>query len=264
MKRRSIATTLILLVALALSAVLGFEAWYTSKSLERALIQEAFDGLHRTSDTIKRGLRYAMLHDDNHAVTESIRTFGQQEGMDGIRIFNKDGEVMFSSWEQELGNRVDVTADACKGCHSSGRPLAELTAHERTNIYVGNDGVRRFQVIEPIYNERDCSTADCHAHSADRKVLGVMESAISLGRIDREISRRRAGVLGVTGVTIVFVSLLIYLLTRQLVLRPIRRLLEGTRVIASGRLDHRIPVRLKNELGQLAESFNTKIGRAHV
>ncbi|HOI10369.1 MAG TPA: ATP-binding protein [Myxococcota bacterium] len=256
MKRRSIATTLIVLVALALSVVLGIEAWYTSKSLERALIQEAFDGLHRTSDTIKRGLRYAMLHDDNQAVTESIRTFGQQEGIDGIRVFNKDGEVMFSSWEQELGNRVDTTADACKGCHSSGRPLASLGAQERTNIYVGTDGVRRFQVIEPIYNERDCSTAECHAHSADRKVLGVMESAISLERIDREIARRRAGVLTVTIVTIVLVSLLIFLMTRQLVLRPIRRLLEGTRVIASGRLDHRIPVRLRNELGELAESFN--------
>lgn len=257
MKRRSIAATLILLVALALIAVLGFEAWYTSKSLERALLHEAFDGLHRTSDTIKRGMRYAMLHDDRAAVTHSIRTVGQQEGIDGIRIFNKDGAVMFSSWDQELGNRVDLTADACRGCHASGRPLAELTAQERTNIYVGADGVRRFQVIEPIYNERDCSTAECHAHSADRKVLGVMESAISLERIDREIQRRRVGVLAATAVTIVLVSLLIYLLTRQLVLRPIRRLLEGTRVIASGRLDHRIPVRVRNELGELAESFNT-------
>lgn len=257
MKRQSLAFTLILLVSLALVVVLGIEAWYTSKSLERALISEAFDGLHRTSDTIKRGLRYAMLQDDRSAITQTIQTVGRQEGIDGIRIFNKDGEVMFSSWDAEIGKQVDVASDACKGCHSSGRPLDQLESNERTNIYVGKDGIRRFQVIDPIYNERACSIGECHAHSADRKVLGVMESVISLERIDGEIATSRAKVIITTVITIILVSLVIYLLTRLLILRPIGRLLSGTRIIASGRLDHRIPIKINNELGELADSFNT-------
>ena len=112
-------------------------------------------------------------------------------------------------------------------------------------------------MIDPIYNERACSIGECHAHSADRKVLGVMESVISLERIDGEIATSRAKVIITTVITIILVSLVIYLLTRLLILRPIGRLLSGTRIIASGRLDHRIPIKINNELGELADSFNT-------
>ena len=136
MKRQSLAFTFDLAGFLALVVVLGIEAWYTSKSLERALISEAFDGLHRTSDTIKRGLRYAMLQDDRSAITQTIQTVGRQEGIDGIRIFNKDGEVMFSSWDAEIG-KVDVASDACRGCHSSGRPLDQLKATSAQTYTLG-------------------------------------------------------------------------------------------------------------------------------
>lgn len=256
MKRRTLAATFIALVGLALAGALGIQFYVTTDAYQTQLIREAFDGLHRQSDTIKRGLWYAMLHDDRPAITNQVQTFGAQQDIDGIRIFNKDGKVMFSTWDEEIGRSVDTSADACKGCHSSGRPLASLDASERTNIYEGDDGVRRFQIIEPIYNERACSTAECHAHSVDLKVLGVMESAISLQRIDREIARQRTSALLATLVILAMVSGLIYLLLRRYVAAPIRSLVKGTRIVAQGDLAHRIRIRQKDEIGELAESFN--------
>jgi two-component system NtrC family sensor kinase len=40
------------------------------------------------------------------------------------------------------------------------------------------------------------------------------------------------------------------------VLRPVRRLMQGAQAISSGKLDHRILIQAKNELGKLAEAFN--------
>lgn len=53
---------------------------------------------------------------------------------------------------------------------------------------------------------------------------------------------------------------LAYLLAR-LISQPLEELSEGALAIAEGRFDHRIPVRSKDEVGQLAIAFNDMTGR---
>lgn len=53
---------------------------------------------------------------------------------------------------------------------------------------------------------------------------------------------------------------LAYLLAR-LISQPLEELAEGAAAIAEGRFDHRIPVRSKDEVGQLALAFNDMTGR---
>ena len=74
---------------------------------------------------------------------------------------------------------------------------------------------------------------------------------------DRERHRERwpipfwgfGAILLAAGVSGVFVS--------RRIARPLNELTEATRAVASGELDHRVPVRSQDELGMLAESFNS-------
>ncbi len=45
------------------------------------------------------------------------------------------------------------------------------------------------------------------------------------------------------------------------IVRPLHELTDATRAVASGELDHRVPVRSQDELGMLAESFNSMSGK---
>lgn len=56
-------------------------------------------------------------------------------------------------------------------------------------------------------------------------------------------------ILLAAGVSGVFVS--------RRIVRPLHELTDATRAVASGKLDHRVPVRSQDELGMLAESFNS-------
>jgi signal transduction histidine kinase len=56
-------------------------------------------------------------------------------------------------------------------------------------------------------------------------------------------------ILLTAGVSGVFVS--------RRIVRPLHELTEATRAVASGELEHRVPVRSQDELGTLAESFNS-------
>ncbi|MGH2789657.1 MAG: diguanylate cyclase [Actinomycetota bacterium] len=69
----------------------------------------------------------------------------------------------------------------------------------------------------------------------------------------------RRGVLGsligLLLLAVIATAFLAYLLAR-LITRPLDELADGARAIAAGRFDYRIPVRSRDEVGQLAESFN--------
>jgi diguanylate cyclase (GGDEF)-like protein len=61
--------------------------------------------------------------------------------------------------------------------------------------------------------------------------------------------------LGLLLLAVIATAILAFVLAR-LIARPLEELTEGARAIAGGRFDHRIPVRSKDEVGQLALSFN--------
>ncbi len=71
-----------------------------------------------------------------------------------------------------------------------------------------------------------------------------------------DIRQMRWAIVGASGAFLVLALVVAYLLTRK-VTRPLRTLMEGAEIIGRGRLDHRIRVNSKDEIGMLAQSFNT-------
>jgi two-component system NtrC family sensor kinase len=254
--RTRISTKVILLVAGALLIVLGGGVYFAVRGFEANLIDGVRDGLHRLSETINRSLRHSMLAVDRDAVRDSVRTVGEQPGIEGIRIFNRDGQVMFSSHRDELGRRADLQEDACRACHQKSEPQAHLSREQLSNRFTRADGTRLLEIIEPIYNEKDCSTSGCHAPPQQQKVLGILGVTVSLEKTHQTIAAWRNKFILLAVVLVLGVAALILLVVRQLVARPIAELVQGTRTIAQGNLEHRIPVHSPDELGDLAEAFN--------
>ena len=75
------------------------------------------------SDLISRSTRYSMLLNRREDIYEIIKTIGNEPRIERIRIINKKGIVNFSTQESEVGKNVDMTAEACIGCHSTGKPI---------------------------------------------------------------------------------------------------------------------------------------------
>ncbi len=59
------------------------------------------------------------------------------------------------------------------------------------------------------------------------------------------------GALGAVGLALLLAALL-----GRTIARPVQELTEATQIIAQGKLGHQVPVRTKDEIGRLAESFN--------
>jgi two-component system, NtrC family, sensor kinase len=220
------------------------------------MMSQVIESAGRVSDIIKNSTRYSMLLNRREDVFQIINTIGKEPGVEGIRIYNKRGEIMFSTTKAEEGSIVDMHAEACYACHDSAEPLHSLPAGSRARIYTSPRHSRIVGLINPIRNEPSCSEAACHAHPADKTVLGVLDVRMSLERADARIGEARKRLVLYAGVITVVVAIGSGLFLYVAVHRPVKVLMEGTRQISSGNLEHHIEVGSQDELGQLAHSFN--------
>lgn len=226
--------------------------WQTDRHMSIAVGTAA-----RLSDVIKRSTHYSMLLNRREDIYHTIRTIGNEPGIEGIRIYNKQGVVSFSTDTAQIGHAVDMNAEACNVCHreDNSPPLTvETTELKRTFRSPKGHGV--LGIITPIYNEASCSAADCHAHDAGQTVLGVLDVMLSLEDVETAMTETEHEQYLLALLLVAVVSGITGLLIRITVNIPVRQLIRGTSEIMNGNLFHRIPVRSTDELGVLARSFN--------
>jgi two-component system NtrC family sensor kinase len=256
---KTINSKLLFAIGFVVLVIFGIFSYVSINHQNNQLIAEVFRGASIFSDTVTRSTKYDMLMDDREGVHSMIENIGKQSGVEVVRVFNKEGKIMFSSNKQEMNSYVDKNAEACYICHAAERPLERLsTVEERSRIFQGKNH-RILAMITPIYNEPDCYNASCHAHSKDQRVLGVLDVGMSLVDVDNDLKRNRLIFIVFTLVAIVCVSAILALFINRLVTKPVKQLVNATKKVAVGNLDVKLSVKTNDEIGILEASFNYMI-----
>src|SRR5262249_54052746 len=143
----------------------------------------------------------------------------------------------------------------CSGCHGKSELTAEISRMQRFRIH-REAGNRVLSIVTPIENQPSCSNAECHAHPADQKVLGVLDSSLSLAAADANLRESSWKMLFWFIFALVLMGVLIGLFIWRFVERPVNVLMAGTKRLGEGELGYQIETNSQDELGELAESFN--------
>jgi len=245
--------SLLLLVMVGIFALLG----YLNIRLHRQHLEAAtLTSAERVSDVIKRSTSYYMLRNNREGLYHAIATMADEPGMVRVRIFDREGNISYSSDPSEVGHAVDKSAEACYGCHAQGQSLERLNRPDRFRIYRDASGQRILGVITPIENQPSCSNAVCHAHPASQKILGVLDTNLSLAKTDAQLAQTSWRMLAYTIFALIDISLLTWLFVWRLVGQPLKNLKDGTRELADGNLGYQLIVDSRDEAGELASSFN--------
>ena len=239
---RRLARKLMLSITVIVIIVAAVSGLVNVKTEEQQLLRTMILGAEQLSKGITSATWHAMLDDHRETAYEVMQTIALKQGIDRIRMFNSAGHATFSTSQEARPDIMDPKL---------------LDAPARVNIYRGADGGRRLDLRTPIYNERSCSQAECHAHPAGVKVLGALDLALNLESVDRETANMKFRVLLVTGVEITLISLFIIFFTRRFLSGPINELIEGTKAVSQMELDKPIVVSSSSEeLDELARSFD--------
>ena len=253
---RSLAVKLIFYIGIILILSLGIFGYININIQKKNLIDEMQQNAVRLSQTIARSIKYEMLTARSDHVQRTLEDIGKQEGIEQIRIFDKEGKIIAADSREEIGILIDRKAEACYTCHRDREPLKRLSSPDKTRIFKLEKGYRVLGVINPIYNEPECYNGACHFHPKEQNVLGVMDILISLARFDEQIGTSRKQSIIYFLFTFLFISVSIGLFVFLFVNTPIHKLIEGTRKIARGDLNYRIGSYYSDEIGELGKSFD--------
>jgi two-component system NtrC family sensor kinase len=255
---QKIGAKLIGVIAITAMIIVGVFSYFQTNSEKEALFNIVKHNGNQLSEVIKMSLHDQMLQNQRERIYELINRIGNSgECIKKIRIFNKSGEVIYSSNIDEIGSSVDMKDENCYACHAANQPLEKVPISNRTRIFkIDPDSSRLLGIINPIYNEKSCYEADCHAHPKSKKVLGVLDVTFCLKLADQAIAKSRLTNFILAIVSVLAFSLLIGFFVKRWVDKPVHELVEATNRVAIGNLNQPIKYNGKDELGILAKSFN--------
>jgi histidine kinase len=254
--RNSIVSKLTLLVGLVLLVSVSIWAYFNINYQQNKLMQGIVEGADALSHTVMLGTHYAMMNNLRDELTLIIKNIAQEKKLENIRIYNKEGEIKFSNRDSELNRMTNIKDEACYICHRTDPPLIELNLAERTRIFTSPRGYRLLGIISPIYSEPGCSTSACHAHPPGKSVLGALDLVISLDATDKEIGLFKKWLLAFAVFIFLITSAVIIFFVLRFVKRPIKKMIDGTQLIANGEYLNQIHVDHFDEMGQLSAAID--------
>src|SRR5689334_19574937 len=131
-RKLMLSITVIVIIVAAVSGLVNV------RTEERQLQNTMILGADQLSKGITSATWHAMLDDHREAAYEVMRTIALKQGIDRIRMFNRAGQVMFST-------RTDERTPSAPSAIDLNSPV---------RITLGGDGHRRLEMLTPIYNER--------------------------------------------------------------------------------------------------------------
>ncbi len=259
---KKIGIKLIVIVSFTIFIIIGVFSYFSIRHQSDVLQNEVERHANQLSEVVKNSTRFDMLYNRREHITEIISTIGSSKSITGVRVFNKEGYINYSSNSKEIGTQLDLNAESCYACHAKNEPLEHLTIKERTRIFqVHPDSARMMGVINPIYNEPSCYEAECHVHPKEAKVLGVLDVTISLAEVDRQVSELTFWQIVFTLISIIVLGIILGYLVEKLVDKPVTELVKATNHISMGDLNYKVTKFRNDEIGQLANSFNNMTKR---
>ncbi|MGL1936883.1 MAG: diguanylate cyclase [Fibrobacterales bacterium] len=166
---------------------------------------------------------------------DMIDEISNEEGIQEVLLQDINGRVIIHK-DAQLQKRV--LSDRASQHIIKKRRSGVLREHQK-------DGMTYFNLYRPIF--------------FNKKYLGVARIGMNDEGINEAIKRGQQDVLIITGIILLVGILFTYGLIYK-VLSPIKPLVEGIRILGTGNLSHKIDIIPRNELGDLAEAFNSMTG----
>ena len=256
---RKLGAKLILSLTILIVAISIGSGYLNFRTQKKQLLDTMILGADQLSRSITSATWHAMLDDDRKAAYQIMQLIADKQGVDRIRMFNREGRLVYSTDAREQGNPgvPSLSNEVCASCHGQKSTRDRPAQESRVRTTTSPDGVKTLSMVTPIYNEPSCSNASCHAHQASTKVLGVVDVALRLDPVQKQTQAITLQTVVWTLFEVGIGAAFVILFTRRFVATPIQQLIGGTKAVSAMELDQPLHVDSRSqELDELVDSFN--------
>jgi two-component system, NtrC family, sensor kinase len=228
-----LATKLTLYLSLIIILVLSGYGYFDILSRRDILIRKMRAEVRSAGRILKLSLEKISLPEEAEDVRGLIKSLSEDQRMRGIVVYYPEKNNIFCTHSLEAG--VEPYLDLIKRSIREDRPQEEFGTD--------NKNVPIFSYAFPLKDPTG-------------KIIGGLSILEYTSFMEKEIEQAKWNMLIMTALLIGGMVTLILLGTRRWVTRPISRLIDGTRKLARGNLDHHLDWQSGDELSELAQAFN--------
>jgi len=143
----------------------------------------------------------------------------------------------------------------CMNCHKHSPPPERMSLEERSRI-IEEDGRQVVGIVTPIPNAPGCDGGPCHVHAHGERMLGLLDMEVGMDIKSAMISDFEQANLSISLLVFVATFSVLFVYTYRSIFKPIRRLIQTTKIISSGAPFTPMNIRQGGEIGTLANSFD--------
>ena len=142
MRPKTLELRVVVYLAIALTVAMIIFTMVVVRYQRAELLKEAVRHANQLSEVIIKSTRYAMLQYQPDYVDKIIQDVSLQKGIAKVRVLNKDGEIIHSTYQPERGLTIDQKAEGCFQCHQSEKPLMSLPSRSGGRVFCCSRGER--------------------------------------------------------------------------------------------------------------------------
>lgn len=203
----------------------------------------------------------AMMAGRKDQIQETLQQLGQSvsnQQLYSIAVYDDDYRLTsFASGfpgtpsVQKSSMPTSVEDPSCWGCH-------QLPPEERpSHLVVTVEGRQVIRNSIPLYNEERCQSC----HGTEKQILGDIMVDFSQEQFQQGYSMLLVRLGGGFAAAILLVAVVLYQVLRQIVLKPIEKVVEVADAVSHGDLNREIVGMGGDEIGALARAFNSMISQ---
>lgn len=257
---KSLSTRIAVVIASVLFALVVVVGVWVENKLTAAIEQQGAEQAELHAQSILGSLKTLMLNGSGTLAREWLDRLQGVAGIKDIEVLRRDGQPAFTDLttvqqvNSYLGKNVFNRDSA--GPLDKFEPISPKLMSRALNGEVSFDHnvAGQTTIAMPIQADTECLT--CHGYDV-HSFRGVLKLSLSNEETVSRIDAMRTSLWGGASVLVLILALALWFSIRQNVVHPIRQLRDA--IIRVGEGDRRTEVRIyrHDELGQLADSFNS-------
>ena len=233
------------LVLLA-SVVIGLSTWWILSLHRGHMLRATQDKVRVMTEAIDRGIYVAMREGRSQDVQLILEEMSRDPDIERIIIFDSHGKILRASEPGLVGQVLDRDR------------VSRYLDQPDFSVAGLREGGRLIQsVVKKIRNRRECFP--CHGSQAT--VNGILYVDMSFRQTEEQIAEMERSALWMMLLTAVVLATGGAILMVRLVERPVAGLVRAMAKVEGGDLETRADLPTRDELGRLADSFNTMVER---
>jgi signal transduction histidine kinase len=239
--------------------VLGF-SWFFIHH-ERSVIKEALLKRARSLGmNLAHNSKLGVLARDTRGLSELASGIAMEEDIVYAMVVDKDGTILGHSLSSQVDHKVTIQSEQTGYVTDSGFGYQaggtnEDLIHFVTPVETIKQDLSREELLLPDDDGTNISNPYSNRKDARVEEIGRAVVGVSLSGIEQTMARVKV-IVAILAMGIGCASVIaVYGMARAVVI-PIKRLVRATEKIASGDLSHMVEVKGRDEVAELARSFN--------